>query len=66
VPALIADADEKAPEHFLELVWLHHEAEAYLDAYIALASRDQPLLQSLNKTHRLPVRPSAGATCCVW
>jgi len=38
------------------LVWLHHEAEAYLDAYIGAAGIDDPrapLFQSLDKAHRL-------------
>ena len=39
-----------------KLVWLHHEAEAYLDAYIAAAGikdPEAPLFQSLDKAHRL-------------
>jgi integrase/recombinase XerD len=39
-----------------QLVWLHHEAEAYLDAYISAAgieSREAPLLQSLDKAHNV-------------
>ena len=39
-----------------QLVWLHHEAEAYLDAYIAAAGIDDgeaPLFQSLDKAHKL-------------
>jgi site-specific recombinase XerD len=39
-----------------QLVWLHHEAEAYLDGYIAAAGiddREAPLFQSLDKTHKL-------------
>jgi integrase len=37
------------------LVWLHHEAESYLDAYIAAAGIDDmeaPLFQSLDKAHK--------------
>jgi hypothetical protein len=39
-----------------QLVWLHHEAEAYLDAYIAAAGirgGESPLFQSLDKAHKL-------------
>lgn len=39
-----------------QLVWLHHEAEAYLDTYIAAASIEEgkvPLFQSLDKAHKL-------------
>ena len=39
-----------------QLVWLHHEAEAYLDAYIAAAGisdAETPLFQSLDKAHKL-------------
>jgi integrase/recombinase XerD len=39
-----------------QLVWLHHEAEAYLDAYVAAAGIEDgeaPLLQSLDKAHNL-------------
>jgi len=38
------------------LVWLHHEAEEYLDSYLAAASierQDKPVFQSLTKSHRL-------------
>jgi integrase/recombinase XerD len=38
------------------LVWLHHEAEAHLNAYIAAAGIDDPhapLFQSLDKAQRL-------------
>lgn len=38
-----------------KLVWLHREAEEFLDAYLAAAVRDAdaPLFQSLDKAHRL-------------
>jgi integrase/recombinase XerD len=39
-----------------QLVWLHHEAERYLDAYIAAAGisdPEAPLFQSLDKAHKL-------------
>jgi site-specific recombinase XerD len=39
-----------------QLVWLHHEAEAYLDAYINAAGIEDagaPLFPSLDKAHRL-------------
>jgi len=39
-----------------QLVWLHHEAEAYLDAYIAAAGIEDgeaSLFQSLDKAHKL-------------
>jgi integrase/recombinase XerD len=39
-----------------QLVWLHHEAEQYLDAYIAAAGisgAEAPLFQSLDKAHKL-------------
>jgi integrase/recombinase XerD len=39
-----------------QLVWLHHEAEAYLDAYIAAAGIEDGearLFQSLDKSHKL-------------
>jgi integrase/recombinase XerD len=39
-----------------QLVWLHHETEGYLDAYIAAAGISDaaaPLFQSLDKAHRL-------------
>jgi len=42
------------------LVWLHHEAEAYLDAYIAAAGIDDgetPVFQSLDKAHKLTGEP---------
>lgn len=38
------------------LVWLHHEAEEYLDAYLAAAAieeQDAPVFQTLTKAHRL-------------
>lgn len=43
-----------------KLVWLHHEAEEYLDAYLACAAitaADVPLFQTLTKTHRLTGEP---------
>ena len=39
-----------------KLVWLHREAEEFLDAYIAAAGIDDkeaPLFQSVDKAHRL-------------
>jgi integrase len=39
-----------------QLVWLHHEAEAYLDAYIGAAGIEEGealLFQSLDKAHKL-------------
>jgi site-specific recombinase XerD len=39
-----------------KLVWLHHEAEQFLDAYLeaaAIAEPDVPLFQTLNKNHVL-------------
>jgi site-specific recombinase XerD len=39
-----------------QLVWLHHEAEAYLDAYIGatgIEDGEAPLFQSLDKAHKL-------------
>ena len=39
-----------------KLVWLHREAEEFLDAYIAAAGIDEaeaPLFQRLDKAHRL-------------
>lgn len=39
-----------------KLVWLHREAEEFLDAYIAAAAIDDagtPIFQALNKAHRL-------------
>jgi len=39
-----------------KLVWLHHEAEQFLDAWLAeahLENGEQPLFQTLDKTHRL-------------
>jgi integrase/recombinase XerD len=39
-----------------QLVWLHHEAEEYLDAYVAASGIDEgesPLFQSLDKAHKL-------------
>jgi site-specific recombinase XerD len=38
-----------------KLVWLHREAEEFLDAYIkeaGIEGADAPLFQSLNKAHR--------------
>ena len=49
-------ADVMSEKSSSELVWLHHEAEAYLDAYIAAAGIDDteaPLFQSLYKGHKL-------------
>ena len=39
-----------------KLVWLHHEAEQFLDAWLAeakLEDGEQPLFQTLDKAHRL-------------
>ena len=39
-----------------KLVWLHHEAEQYLDAYLeaaAIVDSTAAVFQSLGKTHRL-------------
>jgi site-specific recombinase XerD len=43
-----------------KLVWLHHEAEEYLDAYLEMAQiteADAPLFQTLDKNHRLSGLP---------
>ena len=43
-----------------KLVWLHHEAEQYLDAYLEAASIDEAgaaLFQTLDKNHRLTGLP---------
>jgi integrase/recombinase XerD len=39
-----------------KLVWLHHEAEEYLDSYLeisAIAEAQAPLFQTMDKSHRL-------------
>jgi len=51
-----------------KLVWLHRDAEEYLDAYIAAAGIDDqkaPLFQSLAKAQRLPgwPQPARHARC---
>jgi len=43
-----------------KLVWLHREAEQYLDAYLsgaAISEAGEALFQTLDKTHRLTGRP---------
>ena len=43
-----------------KLVWLHHEAEQYLDAYLEAADINEtaaPVFQTLNKNHRLTGDP---------
>ena len=43
-----------------ELVWLHHEAEQYLDAYLEAANINEtaaPVFQTLNKNHWLTGDP---------
>jgi len=47
------------------LVWLHREAEEFLDAYLAVAIEDAKCPCSSRSTRRLtlPARSSAGATC---
>ena len=43
-----------------KLVWLHHEAEQYLDAYLEAADINEtaaPVFQTLNKNHRLTGEP---------
>ena len=49
-----------------KLVWLHREAEEFLDGYIAAAGiedKEAPLFQTLDKAHRL-TGEAPGATCC--
>ena len=52
-----------------KLVWLHHEAEQYLDAYLEAAGIETRRRRYFRRWIRRTgsrARPSPGATCCVW
>jgi hypothetical protein len=63
--------DTRTPAYRIKqgkLVWLHHEAEGHLDAYLEMADINEtaaPVFQTLNKNHRLTGEAITRRDICV-